>query len=146
MEMSNEYINTVGKNSFIYADLVDGKDVEKYNKQATAPNALLSENTAYNANYHKRMKLTRAGLQIVVPLKSIESFVSLENVLLPPTKVELTVDIESDDKLLNKEGAVSKGKVTIKNIYLCYEKLTLSSANKLLYTKFLSSPQTINFN
>ena len=144
MEMSNEHINTVGKKSFIYPNLVEGLDVEKYTKQASAPNALLGENSAYNANYHKRMNLSRAGVQVVVPLKSIEFFASLENVLLPPTKVEITIDIESDDILLYKDAAVSKGKVTIKNIYLCYEKLTLNSANKLLCTKFLSSPQTIN--
>ena len=91
------------------------------------------------------MNLTRTNIQVVVPLKSIEFFSSLENILLPPTKIEITIDIESDAILLYKNTGVDNGKVTINNIYLCYEKLTLNAANKLIYTKFLSTPQTIKF-
>ena len=144
MEMSNEHISSVGKKSFIYPDLVDGIDVSKYNLD-TGTSAVKSDNTLYNANYHKRMNLTRTNIQVVVPLKSIEFFSSLENILLPPTKIEITIDIESDAILLYKNTGVDNGKVTINNIYLCYEKLTLNAANKLIYTKFLSTPQTIKF-
>ena len=145
MEMSNECINTVGQKSFIYPDLVDGINIEKYTKSTTSPYPLLSENSTYNSSYHKRMTLTRSGIQTILPLKAMEFFASLQNVLLPPSKIEISVDIESDNILLYKDPAVAAGKVTIKNIYLCYEKLTLSAANKLLYTQFLSKQETIKF-
>ena len=44
MEMSNEYIHTVGKKSVIYPNLVDGNDVRKYITSITAPNPVLSDN------------------------------------------------------------------------------------------------------
>ena len=137
MELSNEYINTAGKRSFIYPDLVDTLDVNKYETDATTK-AVESDNPTYNASYHKRMNLTRGTLDVIIPLNGMEFFASMENVLIPPTKVEITVDIETDDILLYKDSGVAKGKITIKDIFLCYEKLTLSTANQLLYTKFLS--------
>ena len=119
MEMSNEYINIVGKKSFIFPDLVDGVNIEKYTKSTSSPYPLLSENAAYNSSYHKRMIMTRSGIQTILPLKAIEFFSSLQNVLLPPTKIEISIDIESDNILLYEDSAVTAGKVTIKNIYLC---------------------------
>ena len=55
------------------------------------------------------------------------------------------MDIESDTILVHKDAAETTGKIIIKNICLCYQKLTLSAVNKLLYTKFLSEPRTIKF-
>ena len=141
--MNNEYINTAGKRSFIYADLVDGTNIAKYNQDATTQ--AVSDNAAYNVNYHKRMNLTRSTLDVIIPLNNMEFFQSMRDILIPPTKVEITIDIESDDILIYKDSGVDDGKVTIKDIFLCYEKLTLSTADKLLCTKFLSSSQTINF-
>ena len=144
MEMSKEYINSVGNKSFIYPDTIDGTNITKYTVDSTT-NAMETENADYNSSYHKRANLTRTGVQTIMPLKSIEYFSSLRDVLLPPTKIELSIDIESDVNLLYKDTAVADGKVTIKNIYLCYEKLTLSPANKLLYTQYLSKQQIIKF-
>ena len=95
--------------------------------------------------FHKRMNLTRNTLNLIISLNSMEFFQSMRNILIPPSKIEISVDIESDSILLYKEDGVPDGKITIKDIFLCYEKLTLNAANKLLYTKFLSSPQTIKF-
>ena len=144
MEMSKEYINSVGDKQFIYPDLIDGTDINKYTVNATSK-AVEKDNTAFNSQYYKRTKLTRNGVQAIMPLKSIEFFSSLRNVLLPPTKLEITIDIESDDNLLYIEDGVGEGKITIKNIYLCYEKLTLSAAKKLMYTQYLSKQQIISF-
>ena len=144
MEMSKEYINSVGNKSFIYPDTIKGTDITKYNTNATT-NAMETENTAYNSSFHKRAILTRAGVQTIMPLKSIEYFASLRDVLLPPTKIELSIDIESDVNLLYKHSTVGDGIITIKNIYLCYEKLSLSPAKKLLYTQYLSKQQIIKF-
>ena len=143
MEMSNEYINTAGKRMFMYPSLRNGTSVTKYTMDATT-NTVKSDNAAYNANYHKRMILTKSTIDMIIPLNTMEFFQSMKNTLIPPTKVEITVDIEQDDILLYRTGG-DDGKIVIKDIFLCYEKLSLSAANRLLYTKFLSSQQIINF-
>ena len=144
MEMSKEYINSVGNKQFLYPDTIEGTEINKYNVDGTT-SAVESDNTAFNSQFYTRSKLTRNGVQVIMPLKCIEFFQSLKNVLLPPTKIELSIDIESDVNLLYKYDTVSDGKVTIKNIYLCYEKLNLSPAKKLLYTNYLSKQQVISF-
>ena len=144
MELSNEYINTAGKRCFIYPDLIETIDIEKYKIDGTTK-AVEGDNDTYNSAFHKRMNLTRNTLDLIIPLNSMEFFQSMRNTLLPPTKVEITVDIESDSILLYKTGGLAEGKITMNNIFLCYEKLSLNAANKLLYTKFLSTPQTIKF-
>ena len=116
MEMSNEHINTVGKKSIIYPDLEDTLDVNKYTTDATS-HAVQGDNATYNANYHKRMNLTRSTLDAIIALNCMEFLSSMESVLIPLTKVEITMDIESDDILLYKDGGVAKGKITIKDIF-----------------------------
>ena len=120
MELSNEYINTAGKRSFIYPDSIDTLDITKYEIDATSK-AGEGDNPTYNANYHKRMNLTRSTLDVIVPLNCMEFFSSMETILIPPTKVELTVDIESDNILLYKDSGIANGKITIKDIFLCYK-------------------------
>ena len=144
MELSHEYINTAGKRCFIYPDLVNTTDIAKYQINGTTK-AVESDNPTYNAMFHKRMNLTRSTLDVIIPLNGMEFFQSMKDTLIPPTKVEITVDIEADNILLYKDAGIANGKITIKDIFLCYEKLTLNAANKLFYTKFLSSPQTIKF-
>ena len=147
MEVSNGNLNTIGEMSFLYPIRVDGVDVQKYNTDATSANhPVLSGNAAYNKNYHKRMILTKSGdIHVIIELENIEFFASLKNILLPPTQVHITIDIGTDNILLHKAAAVDVAKITIKNIWLCYEKLTLSASNKLAYAKFLSEPQTFKF-
>ena len=143
MEMSNEYITTAGKRMFLYPSLKNGTTITKYTMDTTT-NTVKSDNPLYNANYHKRMILTKSTIDMIIPLNCMEFFQSMKNTLIPPTKVEVTVDIEQDDILLYRYGGTD-AKIVIKDIFLCYEKLTLSAANRLLYTKFLSSQQIINF-
>ena len=143
MEMSNEYINTSGKRMFLYPSLRNGTNITKYTTDATT-HAVESDNTAYNANYHKRVNLTKSTIDVIIPLNSMEYFQSMRDILVPPTKIEITVDIEQDDILIYRSGG-DDGKIIIKDIFLCYEKIRLSAANRLLYTKFLSNQQIIPF-
>ena len=143
MEMSNEYITTAGKRMFLYPSLKNGTSITKYTMDTTT-NTVKTDNPLYNANYHKRMILTKSTIDMIIPLNTMEFFQSMKNTLIPPTKVEVTVDIEQDDILIYRNGGTD-AKIVIKDIFLCYEKLTLSAANRLLYTKFLSSQQIINF-
>ena len=86
MEMSNEYINTSGKRSFIYPDLIDTLDIAKYELDATT-HAVEGDNPTYNANYHKRMNLTRTTLDVIVPLNGMEFFSNMESILIPLKKL-----------------------------------------------------------
>ena len=144
LEMSNEYINTSGKRMFMYPSLKDNKNITKYTTDTTT-HAVESDNPLYNVNYHKRVNLTKNTIHVIIPLNCMEYFQSMKNVLIPPSKVEITIDIEQDDILIYKDTLVDDAKIIIKDIFLCYEKLTLSAANRLLYTKFLSTQQIIKF-
>ena len=143
LEMSNEYINTSGKRMFMYPSLKDNTNITKYTVDSTTK-AVESDNPLYNVNYHKRVNLTRNTIDLIIPLNCMEFFQSMRNVLIPPSKIEITVDIAEDDVLIYHNGT-DDGKIIIKDIFLCYEKLTLSAANRLLYTKFLSTQQIIKF-
>ena len=144
LEMSNEYINTSGKRMFMYPSLKDNTNITKYTTDSTT-SAVKSDNPLYNVNYHNRVNLTKNTIDLIIPLNCMEFFQSMKNVLIPPSKVEISVDIEQDDILIHHNGTPDEGKIIIKDILLCYEKLTLSAANRLLYTKFLSSQQIIKF-
>ena len=123
LEMSNEYINTSGKRMFMYPSLKNGTNVTKYIVDGTTK-AVESDNPNYNSNYHKRVNLTKNTIDLIIPLNCMEFFQSMKDVLIPPSKVEITVDIEQDDILIYHNGG-DDGKIVIKDIFLCYEKLTL---------------------
>ena len=78
-------------------------------------------------------------------MKQVEFINSLKNGLLPPTNLKIYIGLETDNMLLYKKSSAAGGTILIKNIWLCYEELTLSSANKLAYTKYVSQPPTITF-
>ena len=146
LEITDNYGKTVGQMFSFYPNLVDGVDLSKYATDTTAPNPLLSDNAAYNENYSKRVALTKSGdIHIVIGLKNIEFFASLKGILLPPTKVNIYVTIEADNILIHKKSTTDVGKITIKNLWLCYEKLILGVSDKVKSVKFLSEPKAIKF-
>ena len=64
------------------------------------------------------MALTEAGdIHVIIELMNIEFFASLQNILLPPTQVNITVNIEADNILRHKDSGDTEVKITLKNIW-----------------------------
>ena len=115
MESSKEYINTAGQMSFLYPSKINSLNVTKYTTNATT-HAVESDNALYNENLHKRVVLTKLNeIHVIVDLKQMEIINSLKNLLLPPTKLEIEIGLETNQNLIYRKPCVANGKILIKN-------------------------------
>ena len=109
LTFSDGYVNSLGKNSFIYPDNV-----------AT---------TGDNKGFEARAALTNARKEVVaeIPLNRFSFFQSLEQNLLPPAQMGITVEINNDNYLLFKAAGADDGRVVITHFELWLPRLKLNS-------------------
>ena len=145
LEYSKRY-DTVGTTSLLYPDKVRGTDIEEFTKDATT-HALEGRNAAFNENYKKRMTITKNGeIHCIVELKNCEFFASFYNQIMPPSNLDIRVTVVSDDVIIHRDsGTADVAVVTIRNLWLCYDNLTLNPSDNKTFVEMLKKPTTANY-
>ena len=94
LEYDTSYANSIGTNQFFYLDT--SRSAEERTAQA-----------AYNKGFASRKALlgVSSTVNTEIPLNRYSFFESLEDELIPNTKVEIQVTLESDDNLVWQAGA-----------------------------------------
>ena len=127
LEYNPSYANSIGTNQFYFLDT--SRAAEERPAQA-----------AYNRGFHQRKVLLGASATVncEIPLNRYSFFEALEDKLLPNTKIELNIEIESDENLIFQAGADCR--VIIERLQLFVPKLTFNSEGQKLYLENYLKP------
>ena len=125
LEYDSSYANSTATNQFYYLDTnrhaEEKKAEDNYNKGFAARKALLGTSSTVNTE---------------IPLNRYSFFESLEDELLPNTKVEIKIKLESDNNLIWQAGADCR--VVITKLRLWVPRIIFTSAGETQYlSKYL---------
>ena len=118
LEYNTSCVDSVATNEFYYLDTSRNADLVKYdlrqvqhgrndaNNGWEERNFVDGENNTYNKGFAARKSLLGASATVncEIPLNRYSFFESLENKLLPNTRIELNIELESDNNLIWRTG------------------------------------------
>ena len=128
LEYSPIYIETTGTNEFFYLDIARHAE----------------ERVAQAANYNKGFAVrkallgTSATVSTEIPLNRYSFFSSLRDQILPNTRLEINLELESDANLIWQAGADCR--VIITKMQLFVPRITFNSEGQSLYaSKYITN-------
>ena len=139
LEYNPSYVNSVRTNEFYYLDTSRNANRAEFALNATPVV------TGRNANYNKGFALRKALLgdsatvRCEIPLNRYSFFEALEDKLLPNTKIELNIEIESDNNLIWRTGG-NACRVILTRLQLFIPRLTFNSEGQKLYAENYLKP------
>ena len=158
LEYNPSYAKRVGTNEFYFPDTSRHADEIKYTKrtvthrQNAAGNAdeaglmLDDVNVNYNKGFASRKALlgTPAEVNCEIPLNRYSFFDSLEDKLLPNTKIELNIEFDNDKNLIWRQGAADAAGTTyrliVTRLQLFLPRLVFNSEGQKLYMENYLKP------
>ena len=139
LEYNPSYVNSVRTNEFYYLDTSRNANRAEFALNATPVV------TGRNANYNKGFALRKALLgdsatvRCEIPLNRYSFFEALEDKLLPNTKIELNIEIESDNNLIWRTGG-NACRIILTRLQLFIPRLTFNSEGQKLYAENYLKP------
>ena len=65
---------------------------------------------------------------------------------MPPSNLDFRLTIASDHVIIHRaDGTADTAVVTIKNVWLCYDRLTLNASDNETFMKMLKTPTTVTY-
>ena len=146
LEYNPSYVDSVATNEFYHLDTSRHAEKSKYSKRQVthrrnanndaddAGLMLMDEQANYNKGFALRKVLLGASATVrcEIPLNRYSFFESLEDKLLPNTKIELNIEIETDNNLIWRTGG-ENCRVVLTRLQLFVPRLTFNSEGKKLY-------------
>ena len=146
LEYNPSYVDSVGTNEFYYLDTTRHAERSKFARRqvthrrnaangADEAGLMLDDVVAsYNKGFALRKALLgdSATVRCEIPLNRYSFFEALEDKLLPNTKIELNIEIESDNKLIWRAGG-NACRVILTRLQLFVPRLTFNSEGQKLY-------------
>ena len=145
LEYNPSYAKSVATNEFYYLDTTRNAERNKYTKRQLTHRRNAANNAGEMiddvvANYNKGFALRKALLgdsatvRCDIPLNRYSFFESLEDKLLPNTKIELNIELESDGNLIWRTGGADC-RVILTRFQLFVPRITFNSKGQELYLK-----------
>ena len=125
LEYSDDYSRSVAKESFWYLDTIGDE---------------LVANTGFEAR-RVQTRQNRAGdapqdVNVIIPLNRYSFFEELESRMLPGMQLQFNIELQNDDELIFKAGAVDDCRVFVNRLLLWVPKLTPRDS---IVSKFVDS-------
>ena len=153
LEYNPSYAESVATNEFYYLDTTRSANKNRYTERQVqhgandagnaweARNFLDGDNTNYNKGFAIRRTLigNSATISCDIPLNRYSFFESLEDKLLPNTKIELNIELELDNNLIWRTGGANC-RVVLSRFQLFVPKLTFNSEGQKLYMENYLKP------
>ena len=153
LEYNPSYAESVATNEFYYLDTVRDTDTNKFTLRQVehgrndADNAYEPRNFVDGSNndYNKGFAARRAlignssTISCEIPLNRYSFFESLENKLLPNTKIELNFQLEEDSNLIWRTGGAAC-RVIVTRLQLFVPRLTFNAKGEKLYMENYLKP------
>ena len=143
LEYNPSYAESVATNEFYYLDTKRNAERSEFDDRAIAGGANVV--TQRNANYNKGFALRKtllgasATVRCEIPLNRYSFFETLEDKLLPNTKIELNIEIESDNNLIWRTGG-NACRVVLTRFQLFVPRLVFNSEGQKLYAENYLKP------
>ena len=145
LEYNPSYVKSVATNEFYYIDTLRNANRAEFTVNNTGVTGGANVVKGRNANYNKGFALRKSLLgdsttvRCEIPLNRYSFFESLEDKLLPNTKIELNIEIESDNNLIWRAGG-NDCRVILTRLQLFVPRLTFNSEGQKIYIeKYLKS-------
>ena len=146
LEYNPSYVESVATNEFYHLDTKRHPERSKFTKRQVTHRRNAANNADdagvmiddVEANYNKGFALRKAILgdsatvRCEIPLNRYSFFESLEDKLLPNTKIELNIEIETDNNLIWRNGG-NDCRVILTRLQLFVPRLTFNSEGQKLY-------------
>ena len=118
LEYSDDFSRSIAKNSLWYLDT-----------DATTVNT--------NAGFEARKLITQTlnNVNVIIPLNRYGFFEELEDRMLTPMQLQLSLQLQNDNELIYKAGAVADSRVVVNRFLLWVPRLTPKDS---LYNKFVN--------
>ena len=145
LEYNPSYVESVATNEFYYLDKTRNAERTEFTINATNVTGGANVVKGRVANYNKGFALRKALLgdsatvRCEIPLNRYSFFEALEDKLLPNTKIELNIEIESDNNLIWRTGG-NDCRVILTRLQLFVPRLTFNSEGQKLYTENYFKP------
>ena len=150
LEYSNGYVKSLGTNEFFYLDTsrhTDLSEFTRFNVKAGTANpagspdedanaaVVYNRNPNYNSGFAVRHTLlvNNAEVNAEIPLNRYGFFERLHDELLPNTKIELKITLESDANLVWRTGGANC-RVIITKLQLIVPRITFNANGLKIYT------------
>ena len=153
LEYNPSYVDSVATNEFYYLDTSRHAERNKYTKRQvthrrnaadTADDAGLMLDDVV-ANYNKGFAIRRtlignsSTISCDIPLNRYSYFESLDDKLLPNTKIELNIELESDGNLIWRTGG-NDCRVVLTRFQLFVPRITFNKKGQEIYLKNYLKP------
>ena len=138
LEYSPSYADSIASNDFFYLDTTRHPEAREF--QADAVNHLATRRANYNKGFAARKALlgTSSTVSVEVPLNRYSFFEALRDQLLPNTRVEINLELESDSNLIWQAGANCR--VVVTNLQLYVPRVIFNSEGQSLYaSKYITN-------
>ena len=138
LEYNPSYVNSVATNEFYYLDTTRHAETTEFTINNTGVTGGANVVKGRVANYNKGFALRKAlvgasaTVRCEIPLNRYSFFESLEDKLLPNTKIELSIEIETDNNLVWRTGG-DPSRVVLTRLQLFVPRLTFNSDGQKLY-------------
>ena len=138
LEYNPSYVNSVATNEFYYLDTTQHAETTEFTVNNTGVTGGANVVKGRIANYNKGFALRKAlvgasaTVRCEIPLNRYSFFESLEDKLLPNTKIELNIEIETDNNLVWRTGG-DPSRVVLTRLQLFVPRLTFNSEGQKLY-------------
>ena len=153
LEYNPSYAESVATNEFSYLDTSRNANREKYTEREVQHgrndadngweqrNFVDGDSNTYNKGFAIRKVLLgdSATVRCEIPLNRYSFFESLEDKLLPNTKIELNIELESDNNLIWRAGG-NNCRVILTRFQLFVKRLTFNSEGQKLYKENYLKP------
>ena len=153
LEYNPSYAESVATNEFYYLDTSRSANREKYSERQVqhgandagnaweARNFVDGDNNTYNKGFAIRKVLLgdSATVRCEIPLNRYSFFESLEDKLLPNTKIELNIELESDNNLIWRTGG-DACRVILTRFQLFVPRITFNSEGQKIYLENYLKP------
>ena len=153
LEYNPSYAKSVGTNEFYYLDTSRHAERQKFTSRQVTHRRNEANNAdqagemldAVVANYNKGFAIRKvllgdsATVGCEIPLNRYSFFESLEDKLLPNTKIELNIELESDNNLIWRAGG-NDCRVILTRFQLFVPRITFNSKGQEIYLKNYLKP------
>ena len=139
LEYSKGYSESQGKNEFFYLDTVRNTGIIKFQQIAldgNAQNITPSTNVNYNSGFavRKAQLVDNAVVNAEIPLNRYSFFESLHDEILPNSRLDIQIELESDNDLVWRTGGANC-RVVLTKFELKVPRLIFNAEGKEMYFK-----------
>ena len=145
LEYNPSYVESVATNEFYYLDTTRNADRTEFTINNTnvtgGANVVKGRRAEYNKGFAVRKAILgdSATVRCDIPLNRYSFFESLEDKLLPNTKIELNIELESDNNLIWRAGG-NNCRVILTRFQLFVPRITFNKKGQEIYLKNYLKP------